>query len=154
MSTHAENVKAYRALQATRRDSLIAAAVTARKIAPDRAEDVKRMYDNDPKSIEHLLTAPVAEGGLMAGNAAAYNPLPPPVVAEYPADWLPEVGTGGRQGGNVMLDGVAVDVTAQAPPPAANTAQYPAEWLAAAPRLGQGSAVPGVPSRITLEPGL
>ena len=123
MSTHAENVKQYRQLQ---RDTLIASAVQTRKIAPDRAEDYKRMWDADPKGIHHLLTAPVAQGGLLAGNAAAFNPLPP-VEAAYPAEWLPET----RPRGQVNFEDGAVH-TVPTPAPAA----------------------PSVPGRVTMEPGL
>jgi len=80
MSSHADNVAAYRAM-------LIGRAVAARKIAPDRADDYRCLFDADPKSITHLLTAPVEDGGLMAGNAASVAPLPP-VPTEYPRQWL------------------------------------------------------------------
>lgn len=66
------------------RDGIIARAVVARKIAPDRADDYRRMYDENPMGVFNLLTAPVAEGGLMAGLANHENPVP----TEYPREWL------------------------------------------------------------------
>ncbi len=69
------------------REGLIARAVRLRQIAPDRADAYKRLYDADPNGITHLLTAPVDEGGLMAGNAAPLNPLPPQDDS-YPRHWV------------------------------------------------------------------
>lgn len=144
MSSHSENVAAYRGLppevrakadrliaeQRQIRDGLIANAVETRKIAPDRAEDFKRMYDTDPKGITHLLSAPVEHGGLMAGNAAVHNPLPPPPPDGYPAEWL---GSGSPSGQVTFEDGgTAPQAVAGALP----------------------TAAPAEPSRITLEPGL
>lgn len=81
------------------RDAVIARAVNHRKIAPDRAADYKRLYDADPRGIFDLLTAPVEEGGLMAGVAAADNPLPPP-PQEYPREWI----AGSRPSGRVAFE--------------------------------------------------
>ena len=72
------------------RDRLIAKAVADRKISADRAEDYRRMYNASPETIERLLTAPVAEGGLVAGinlGGSAFPELP----TDYPSEWLPEV---------------------------------------------------------------
>lgn len=90
MSKHTENVTAYR-------EMLIGHAVAARKIAPDRAADYRRMFDANPSGVAHLLTAPVREGGLMAGNAAVHNPIPPG-ADEYPPEWLPETRGGALRG--------------------------------------------------------
>ena len=84
------------------RDSVIAAAVKARKIAPDRAADYKRLWNADPSGIRHLLTAPVEQGGLMAGVAAPVAPFDP-VPDEYPSDWLPEL-EGKQLNGNVAFE--------------------------------------------------
>lgn len=83
MNNHQEHVRQLHAA----RDSLIDRAVTARKIAPDRADDYRRMFDADPRGVHHLLTAPVESGGLMAGNAAAVAPFDP-VPTEYPRAWI------------------------------------------------------------------
>jgi hypothetical protein len=69
------------------RDQLIATAVRSRKIAPAGADEFRRRYDADPQGVTHLLTAPVMEGGLMAGVAAAVAPFDDDPT-EYPRDWL------------------------------------------------------------------
>ena len=73
--------------QAAIRDGIIARAVKARKIAPDRAGDYQRLYDADPRGIFNLLTAPVEEGGLMAGINIGGDPFPEQPT-DYPAEWL------------------------------------------------------------------
>jgi hypothetical protein len=82
----------------TKRELLIGEAVAARKIAADRAGDYRRMYDAMPAEVEHLLTAPVESGGLMAGMIAPPTPAPfTPNAAgptDYPQNWVPEVGSG------------------------------------------------------------
>jgi len=83
--------------QAAIRDGIIALAVKARKIAPDRAGDYSRMYDADPRGIFNLLTAPVEEGGLMAGINIGGDPFPEQPTG-YPRDWLPETRGGGDIG--------------------------------------------------------
>jgi hypothetical protein len=103
VSTHAENVAAYR-------DLLIANAVKARKIAPDRADDYRRLFDADPHGVKRLLTAPVEEGGLMAGVAAVENPLPP-VPTDYPREWIGER----RPGGNIAIEDAGAIPAPQAP---------------------------------------
>ncbi len=80
--------------QAAIRDGIIAMAVKARKIAPDRADDYRRLYDADPRGIFNLLTAPVEEGGLMAGINVGGDPFPEQPT-DYPRDWLPETRSGG-----------------------------------------------------------
>lgn len=89
------------------RDGLIAHAVQTRKIAPDRADDYRRLYDADPRGIHHLLTAPVEQGGLMAGNAAAVAPFEAQ-PDEYPTEWL--AGQPGR--GSVAFEDHSVKVEA------------------------------------------
>lgn len=137
---HAQNVHAYR-------DMLIGNAVAARKIAADRADDYKRLFDADPSSITHLLTAPVERGGLMAGVAydRAGQPVPSPPT-DYPAEWLPE--TRGRQvHGTVAFEDArtateAVSVT----PPArreANPAADAGALSSAQPGTARGSITVG-----------
>lgn len=92
MATHTENVNAYR-------DMLIGNAVNARKIAPDRAEDFRRLFAADPKTVERLLTASVEQGGLMAGVAELGNPRPIPPT-EYPREWI----AGSRPTGGVAFE--------------------------------------------------
>lgn len=92
MPTHSENVNAYR-------DLLIGRAVSARKIAPDRAEDFRRLFAADPNTVERLLTAPVEQGGLMAGVAELDNPRPIPPT-EYPREWI----AGSRPTGGVVFE--------------------------------------------------
>ena len=118
------------------RDRLIAKAVADRKIAADRAEDYKRMYNASPEIIGRLLTAPVAEGGLMAGINVGGDPFPEQPTS-YPAEWLPEV-QGRRLRGNVAYEDHAAAVDAAA---------------GAQPRGSRRSASPAAPSsRITFEP--
>ncbi len=73
--------------QAAIRDGIIAKAIKARKIAPDRADDYRRLYDADPRGIFNLLTAPVEDGGLMAGINIGGDPFPEQPTG-YPAEWL------------------------------------------------------------------
>ncbi len=121
------------------RDAVIAAAVKTRKIAPDREDAYKKLYDADPKGIHHLLTAPVERGGLMAGNAASVAPFDTQ-PDEYPEGWLPELRGKQVHGQVAFEDGrAATDAHAGALPP---------RRPATAPRPG-GSGNAG---RITIEP--
>lgn len=118
MTSHAKNVTAYR-------DLLIGNAVKARKIAPDRAEDYRRLFDADPNGITHLLTAPVREGGLMAGNAAAVAPYAPGEQPdEYPREWIEQR----RPSGAVAFEdhGTAADAMSGAMPAPRATPGVPA----------------------------
>lgn len=116
------------------REGLIARAVRLRQIAPDRADDYRRLYDADPMGITRLLTAPVSEGGLMAGVAAAEAPFEP-APTEYPREWLHD---GSRPTGRVSFEdvGTAADALASAQPTPRQTPAPPA----------------GRPSRVTIEP--
>lgn len=100
------------------RDRLIAQAVADRKINADRAEDYKRMYNASPESIERLLTAPVAEGGLVAGINLGGDPFPE-LPTDYPVEWLPEVHGGRPLHGGVAFEdhAAAVDSASGATPP-------------------------------------
>ena len=124
------------------RDRLIAKAVADRKISADRADDYRRMYNASPETIERLLTAPVAEGGLVAGINLGGNPFPELPTA-YPAEWLPEVHQGRPLHGSIDYDDVAaaIDGASQALP---------------APRHGAARHAPPTPpaarSPITIEP--
>lgn len=69
------------------RDSVIARAVNDRKIAADRADDYKRMYDANPNGMFNLLIAPVAQGGLVAGMNMGGDPFPVRPT-DYPKEWL------------------------------------------------------------------
>lgn len=76
----------------THREGLLRSAVNARKITAESIPQYRRMYDNNPQAIHHLLTAPVETGGLMAGlHGEIGAPAPADVTAEYPAQWVPEV---------------------------------------------------------------
>lgn len=92
----------------TKREVLIGQAVQHRKIAAERASDYRKMYDAMPEQVEHLLTAPVEQGGLMAGIVPGPTPLrfAPNLPAsagvapaadgptDYPAAWATPSGTG------------------------------------------------------------
>jgi hypothetical protein len=67
---------------------VIAAAVRARKIVADQADNYRRMYDADPAAIRRLLTAPVAQGGLAAGIVPAATSIPILPEEEYAAEWV------------------------------------------------------------------
>lgn len=69
------------------RDQIIASAIRAGKIAADRRDEYRRMYDADPKAIRNLLTASVEQGGLMPGIVLAAD--------DYPAEWLGKPTGGG-----------------------------------------------------------
>ena len=118
------------------RDRLITKAVADRKISADRADDYKRLYNANPEIIGRLLTAPVAEGGLVAGINLGGNAFPEGQSMDYPAEWLPEV-QGKRLHGGVAFedDAAAVDSAAGATPPRRHA-----------------SAAPAGRDRITLEP--
>lgn len=107
MSTHTENVSAYR-------DALIANAVKARKIAADRADDYRKMFDASPGSIAHLLTAPVKDGGLMAGINVGGDPFPKEPT-EYPKHWIQ---AGSSPTGSVIFEdqAAAMDGLSMTPP--------------------------------------
>ena len=85
------------------RDRLIAKAVADRKISADRADDYRRMYNASPETIERLLTAPVAEGGLVAGINLGGNAFPE-LPSDYPAEWLPELHGGKPLHGSVAFE--------------------------------------------------
>lgn len=108
------------------RDRLIAKAVADRKISADRAEDYKRMYNASPEIIGRLLTAPVAEGGLVAGINVGGDPFPEGQSTDYPTDWLPEV-QGKRLHGGVAFEdnAAAVDSAAGATPPRRHASASP-----------------------------
>jgi hypothetical protein len=129
---HEENVAAYR-------DLLIANAVKARKIAAARASDYRRLFDASPQAISHLLTAPVEQGGLMAGINMGGEPFPSEPT-EYPRQWI----AGSRERPSVMFEdfGAALDGISHAPP-------------ASDPRPGGGFDVPpagGAIPGVTIEP--
>ena len=121
MASHTENVAAYR-------DVLIGNAVAARKIAPDRADDYRRMFSADPRGVAHLLTAPPEEGGLMAGIA---GPLPQHEDS-YPRHWL----AGSRPSGAVAFE----------------DAQTAAEGAGGAVPPRQDGEAPAPSARVTVEP--
>lgn len=74
------------------REGVLRSAVNARKITAESIPQYRRMYDNNPQAIHHLLTAPVEAGGLMAGlHGEIGAPAPADVRTEYPAQWVPEV---------------------------------------------------------------
>ena len=79
----------------TRRQGVIAAAVKEGRIAPAQKDNFVRMYETDPNGAERLLTASVADGGLMPGTipveARGIDPAPDTSTEAYPAEWLPEV---------------------------------------------------------------
>jgi len=134
---HAKNVHAYR-------DMLIGNAVRARKIAADRADDYKRLFDADPRSITHLLTAPVERGGLMAGVAFDRNGQPaPPPPDDYPAEWLPETQGRSLHGSVAFEDATTATEAVSATPPARREASdLRSQQVAAAGALSP-SAQPG-----------
>lgn len=112
MATTQHNVHAYR-------ETLIGNAIRARKIAADRADDYRRLYDADPVTITRLLTAPVEQGGLMAGIAfdRSGQPAPPP-EDEYPAEWLPETRGKALHGQVAFEDATTAVESASLTPPA------------------------------------
>lgn len=114
------------------REGLLRSAVNARKITAESIPQYRRMYDDNPQAIHHLLTAPVEAGGLMAGlHGEIGAPAPADVTTEYPAQWVPEVAR--------RTASVPAPVAAQAPthaaaalPASASAADgeaYPAGWL-------------------------
>lgn len=104
MSTHSENVRQLYAL----RDKIIAGAVAARKIAPERSEDYRRMFDAAPVEVTQLLSAPVAAGGLMAGMNLGGEAFPT-ADNDYPREWL-DAADGGH--GSVMYEDDAAKIEA------------------------------------------
>lgn len=117
------------------RDRLVAQAVADRKIAKDRAEDYKRLYNANPEIIGRLLTAPVAEGGLVAGINIGGDPFPE-LPTDYPADWLPEV-RGTPLHGNIAYEDAATALDGLS--------------RAAPTRRHAPAAPPAARSRITIE---
>lgn len=116
------------------RDRLIAKAVADRKISADRADDYRRMYNASPETIERLLTAPVAEGGLVAGINLGGNAFPE-LPTDYPADWLPEVHQGKPLHGSIDYEdaAAAIDGASHALPPQRHAAATPAPPAARSP---------------------
>lgn len=100
MSTPAENAR--KRFVASDRDRIVAEAVRLRKIAPEDAESHKRHYDENPEGWGHLLTAPVEQGGLMAGLVLSGDH-----PTEYPSHWL---GAGTRPSGAVVFEDSAAAV--------------------------------------------
>lgn len=119
------------------RDRLIAKAVADRKISADRADDYKRLYNANPQIIGRLLTAPVAEGGLVAGMNVGGEPFPE-LPTDYPTDWLPDVHQAKPLHGQVAYEDHAtrLDSASQGVPPRRHTPPPP----------------PAGRDRITLEP--
>jgi len=124
------------------RAGVIASALREGKINAAQSAGFERMFDSDPRGALQLLTAPVSEGGLMAGVHNSVTAAQSDVADDaYPADWLPEVrgsGSGGRIAGDDPGRVAAQVPAAPAAPPATTTGAdddgYPAEWLTAAER--------------------
>jgi hypothetical protein len=116
--SHAEHLKQ---LTATR-DQIVARAVASKKIAADRADDYRRLFDADPRGITRLLTAPAEDGGLVAGINVGGEPFPTPAT-EYPREWL--AGQSGVSGSvafedtTTRIDALTGGVPRRAPAPAA-----------------------------------
>lgn len=78
------NVADAAAAESRRRDQVVATAAAEGRII-DTA-DWRALFDKDPKGIEHLLTAPSDQGGLVRVTAAAAAPAP------TTTGWFPGLG--------------------------------------------------------------
>jgi hypothetical protein len=67
-------------------ESIIAAAVTARKIADADVPRYRSLWATDPAAVRQLLTAPMNKGGLAPGVVARGQSASSPEA--YPAEWL------------------------------------------------------------------
>lgn len=113
----------------THREGLLRSAVNARKITAESIPQYRRMYDNNPQAIHHLLTAPVETGGLMAGlHGEIGAPAPADVSTEYPAQWLPEVARRAAAPAPVAAQTMQA-AAAPAMPTATDGEAYPPGWL-------------------------
>lgn len=83
--------------EGTRRDEIVASACREGRIAPAQRETFRRMFDTDPQGTEVLLTAAVAQGGIMPGTIPTAARGVDVAASEgateevYPSEWLPEV---------------------------------------------------------------
>lgn len=95
----------------TRRLGIVAAAVKEGRIAPaQKPEFERRITEADPAGTEKLLTASVAEGGLMPGTipvtARGVDPSAVGTDTEeaYPEHWLPELQQSGSGGSPITME--------------------------------------------------
>lgn len=71
------------------RESVIAAAITARKIRDEDAPGMRQLYASQPAIAVNLLTASVREGGLAPGIAPAIDRVTNAAPADaYPREWM------------------------------------------------------------------
>lgn len=117
MTAHEEHVRQFLAL----RDGVVAAAVKAKKISAERADDYRKLWDASPQDVFRLLTAKVEDGGLMAGVNLGGEPFPE-APTSYPREWLAE----GQPTGAVAFEDQQARVDAVAATPPANRGGPPA----------------------------
>jgi hypothetical protein len=83
------------------RNEIIAAAISAGKIAPSRRDFWLKKFEVDEEEAKTLLTASVDQGGLAPGlipvtSIGGEHPLEDTTVEAYPKEWLPDIHGGGN----------------------------------------------------------
>jgi hypothetical protein len=111
------------------RDNVIRAAIRARKIPASAEEQYRRLWDADERSTQHVLTAAVADGGLLPGQVSL---APGEAPSDSPAQWFPETQSGTP----------AAAPPSHAPAPVAS----PAAPAQPAPRVATASGAPSGPA--------